>query len=213
MMYSKRVFCILCGAMMAIGLIAQDKTTVPTLFKENKTSVVTLKSGRTVKTPNSNVFLKNGALLYFEGTKAKEARMDIIASVDFGDRKFININDQLAYYVDSVKENRLYCVELIDIDAFERNLKNNVNITNIDFNSELLQTSTNNLNTEDDNIYPIIHQYYFLLDGKIVKAHDRDLSYHLDKERKRHLRTMVEDPAFNWTEPESLMKLLRLITR
>ena len=42
--------------------------------------------------------------------------MDIIASVDFDDRKFININDQLAYFVDSIKDNRLYCIELIDMD-------------------------------------------------------------------------------------------------
>ncbi len=204
---------LLCSLLMTLGLSAQGKIDMPTMFRQNKTSVVTLKSGRKVKTPNSNVFLKNGALLYFEGTKAKEARMDIIESVDFDERKFINIDDRLAYFVDSVKGNSLYCVELIDMDAFERNLKNNVNITNIDFNSEMLQTSTNNLNTEDDIQYPIIHQYYYLLDGKIVKAHDRDLAYHLDKERKRHLRTMVEDPAFNWTDSESLMKLLKLITK
>ena len=211
----QRLFVFLCVTIMTVGLSAQnkDQTIVPTMFKQNKTSIVTLKSGRTVKTPNSNVFLKNGALIYFQGTKAKEARMDIIASVDFDDRKFININDQLAYFVDSIKENRLYCIELIDMDAYERNLRNNVNITNIDFNGELLQSSNNNLNTEEDQVYPIIHQYYYLLDGKFIKAHDRDLGYHLDKERKRHLRTMVEDPTFNWTEPESLMKLLKLITK
>ena len=184
----QRFLVFLCAVIMTVGLSAQnkDQTSVPTMFKENKTSMVTLKTGRTVKTPNSNVFLKNGALL---------------------------INDQLAYFVDSIKDNRLYCIELIDMDAYERNLRNNVNITNIDFNGEMLQSSNNNLNTEEDIVYPIIHQYYYLLDGKLVKAHDRDLSYHLDKERKRHLRTMVEDPTFNWTEPESLMKLLKLITK
>ena len=89
-----------------------------TMFKQNKPATITLNDGRTVKSPQSNVFLKNAALLYLQGTEIKEARMDIIARVDFDERKFVNINNKLAYFVDSVKGNSLYCVELIDMDAY-----------------------------------------------------------------------------------------------
>jgi len=139
--------------------------------------------------------------------------MDIIASVEFDDRKYVNIENQLAFFVDSVKGNCLYCVELIDMDAFERALKNNVNYTFIDISTERMESFTNNLNTEDDFVYPLVSTYYFILDGKIIKAHDRDLYRALNKERYRMMKTALSDPAFNWTDRKCLMRLLELISK
>lgn len=210
---SKHITCIIIAAFLATCLHAQKKTLLATAFQQNKTATVTLNDGRKVKAPNSNIFLKNASLLYFQGGQAKEARMDIIASVEFDDRKYVNIENQLAFFVDSVKGNCLYCVELIDMDAFERALKNNVNYTFIDISTERMESFTNNLNTEDDFVYPLVSTYYFILDGKIIKAHDRDLYRALNKERYRMMKTALSDPAFNWTDRKCLMRLLELISK
>ncbi len=210
---SRHITCIIIAAFLATCLHAQKKTLLATAFQQNKTATVTLNDGRKVKAPNSNIFLKNASLLYFQGGQAKEARMDIIASVEFDDRKYVNIENQLAFFVDSVKGNCLYCVELIDMDAFERALKNNVNYTFIDISTERMESFTNNLNTEDDFVYPLVSTYYFILDGKIIKAHDRDLYRALNKERYRMMKTALSDPAFNWTDRKCLMRLLELISK
>ena len=86
-----RVFSFLIAALMALNLFAQNKTYSVTMYPQNKTAMVTLNDGRTVKAANSNILMKNAALIYLQGTEIKEARMDIIAKVDFDDRKFVNI--------------------------------------------------------------------------------------------------------------------------
>ena len=199
--------------LMVTCLFAQKKTLLATMFPKNQTATVTLKDGRKVKASDTNIFLKNAALLYFQGDKVKEARMDIIAAVDYEKRSFINIENRLAYFVDSIKGSSLFCVEIIDMDSFQRGLRNNVNYTFIDLASDHLGTVTNDLNTEDDYIYPVVREFYFQIDGKIVEANQRDLYRVLDKERYRMLKTIISTPDFDWTNEESLMKLLDLITK
>jgi hypothetical protein len=74
------------------------------------------------------VFLKNGSLVYLNGEYTMEANMETIAAVEFDDRKFININNQLAYMVDSVGSNILYRIDLLDLNAYNQNIRNNINI-------------------------------------------------------------------------------------
>jgi hypothetical protein len=208
-----RVFSSLFAALMALNFFAQNKTYSVTMYPQNKTAMVTLNDGRTVKAANSNIFMKNAALIYLQGTEIKEARMDIIAKVDFDDRKFVNIENKLAYFVDSIGGNSLYCIELIDMDAYKRNLQNNVNFTHIDLSSERLESNVNNLNTEEDFQLPIFKHFYFVLNGKVIQAHDRELYRALDKEKYRKLKTAIILPDFSWTDEASLMKLLKMISQ
>ncbi len=198
---------------LACGAYGQKKTLLATMYHKNKTATVTLTDGRVIKAPDANVFLKNGALLYFQGNTVKEANMDIILGVEFDDKRFINIENRLAYFVDSIKGNSLYCVEIIDMDAFERNLKNNVNYTFIDLQSDHLDTFTNDLNTEEDYVFPVNREFFYLLDGKFVQADARELYRVLNKERYRILKTITNVPDFDWLKPECLMRLLGLISK
>lgn len=210
---NKRCIAIMVAMVSVASLFAQKKTDLATMFEHNQTAVVTLNDGRTVKAPNSNVFLKNASLLYFQGNTAKEANMDIISKVDFKDKHFISIDKKLAYFVDSVKGNNLYCVELIDMDAYERNLRNNVNYSHIEFSSsDQLNAYTNDMNTDEDYVYPVIKEFYFSLNGKIIRAHDRDLWVELNKKQYRMLKTIIDTPDFNWADTECLMKLLKMIS-
>ena len=213
-MTNYRISALLAALLMVTALFAQKKTVLATMFPQNQTATVTLKDGRTLKAPNSNVFLKNASLLYFQASSAKEANMDVIDKVDFKDKHFININNRLAYFVDSIKGNSLYCVEVIDIDAYERNLRNNVNYSFIEFSSsDQLNAYTNDMNTEEDYVYPLIKEFFFSLNGKIIRAHDRDLWVELDKQQYRMLKTIIDTPDFSWTDNESLMKLLKFISK
>ena len=207
-----RFFYMLLALLLTGSIYAQKKQELPTKYTQNKKAVVTLTDGRQVTAPNSNIFMKDASLLYFQGNEAKSANMNIVACVEFDDKKYINIENQLAYFVDSIKGNSLYCVELIDLKAWKQNLINNRNFTHIDFSSERLETYADNFVELEDKMFPVVKVYYFYLDGKFVLAHDRDLWVVLNKERHRLMKTAMSDPNFSWSDPASLMKLLKMIS-
>jgi hypothetical protein len=210
----KKTILLTMFVMAALICTAQKRTTQATLYKQFKPSVITLKTGRTIKQPLTNIFLKNGSLVYLNGEYTMEANMETIAAVEFDDRKYININNQLAYMVDSVESNLLYRIDLLDINAYNQNLRNNVNISNMGFESGAITTTTMDLNSEDDYKLPLFSHFYFLYNGEFVKVHEREVSRVLpkDKEIKRKYRTIIGMDDFSWNKEKSLMQLLKAIT-
>ena len=210
----KKTILLTMFVMAALVSTAQQRTTQATLYKQFKPSVITLKTGRTINQSHTNVFLKNGSLVYLNGEYTMEANMETIAAVEFDDRKFININNQLAYMVDSVGSNILYRIDLLDLNAYNQNLRNNINISNMGFESGAITTTSMDLNSEDDYKLPIFSHYYFFYNGEFVKVHERDISRILpkDKDLKRKYRTIIGMDDFSWNSDNSLMKLLKAIT-
>jgi len=199
--------------LMSMVASAQKRTTMSTLYREFKPSVITLKDGRTLNQSLTNVFLKNSSLLYLKGEYTMEANMDNIVAVKFDDRSFININGQLAYLIDSVGQNRLFCVELFDQETYERNLHNNVNISSLSLGGDQMSTTTVDLNNEEDYKFPVFKHYYYLLDDKFVRVHERDISRSINKERRTMMKRIISLPDFSWQNEHSLLQLLKAITR
>ena len=197
--------------MLSLSAMAQKSTTIPTQYRMFKPSVVTLKNGKQLKQSQTNVFLKNSSLLYLKGEYTMEADMKNVASVKFDDRLYVNIDDQLGYFVDSVGSNSLYCIELFDQESYERNLSNNINISNLDL-GEIVNVSTLDVNGEEDYKLPVFRHYYYLLDGQYVKVHERTIAKQLNKDRRTMMKRIVSLPDFSWQRPESLLLLLKAIT-
>lgn len=186
----------------------QDRTTKLTVYPEFKPSVIELADGRILKEKFTNIFLKNSSLLYMSGTVTKEAYMANIKSVKFDDRLYVKVDTLLAYEVDSVGNDALYCATVIDQEAYRQNLRNNQVMTNISLSDQVSTTSVD-LSNEDDYLFPIINIYYYRLNGKFVRCHDRSLSNVLNKEKKRMLRTFVHMDDFSWSDQKSLIELLK----
>ena len=210
----KKTILLTMFVMAALVSTAQQRTTQATLYKQFKPSVITLKTGRTINQSHTNVFLKNGSLVYLNGEYTMEANMETIAAVEFDDRKFININNQLAYMVDSVGSNILYRIDLLDLNAYNQNLRNNINISNMGFESGAITNTSLDLHSEGDYKLHILSPYYFFYNGEFVKVHERDISRVLpkDKDLKRKYRTIIGMDDFSWNSDNSLMKLLKAIT-
>lgn len=186
----------------------QDRTTKLTVYPEFKPSVIELTDGRILKEKFTNIFLKNSSLLYMSGTVTKEAYMANIKSVKFDDRLYVKVDTLLAYEVDSVGNDALYCATVIDQEAYRQNLRNNQVMTNISLSDQVSTTSVD-LSNEDDYLFPLINIYYYRLNGKFVRCHDRSLSNVLNKEKKRMLRTFVHMDDFSWSDQKSLIELLK----
>jgi len=197
-------------------LCAQVRTPKLTVYKQFKPSIITLKDGRKLNQPLTNIFLKNSSLLYMNGTNSMEAKMDNIVSVQFDDRFYVRIDSLLCYQVDTVGNDALYCATIIDIPAYQQQLKNNQVISNLDFDFSgmlggQMSTATIDISTEDDYNFPLIDIFYYRLNGKFIRTHERILERTLSKEKRRMLRTYENMEGFSWTDSDSLLKLLKAI--
>lgn len=214
-----RKFVTMAVALMTMtGAMAQNETEQLTVFRDFRPGIIHLANGKELTNPLLNVFLKNSSLLYKRGSQTMEANMDNIVGVDFSDRKYVKVDNKLAYLVDTVGQNKLYCATLIDVDAYQQMLRNNRNITNIDVNnlgtsiSGDLSYTTIDLASQNDILLPVISQFYILYNGEMIKAHEREIYRRLSKEQKRMFKTIIGESGFSWVNAESLMKLLKAIS-
>ena len=192
----------------AQSLTAQIRTTKLAVYKQFKPSVILLKDGRQLKQPLTNIFLKNSSLLYMHGTQSMEANMDNIVSVKFDDRLYVKVDSLLCYQVDSVGNDALYKATIIDLQAYQQQLRNNQVITSMDLGDQI-STATIDISSEDDYKFPLIDIFYYRLGNKFVRTHERHLSRILTKEQKRIMKTYITLPDFSWTDENSLLKLLK----
>lgn len=212
----KKVVLFIIMIVAAQVISAQIRTPKLTVYKQFKPSVITLKDGRKLSQPLTNIFLENSSLLYMNGTNSMEANMDNVVSVKFDDRLYVKIDTLLCFQVDTIGNDALYCATIIDMPAYVQQLKNNQVISNIgfDFSGGMggqMSTATIDISTEDDYNFPLIDIFYFRLNGKFVRTHERILERALPKEKRRMLRTFENMEGFSWTDRDSLLKLLKAL--
>ena len=191
------------------SLFAQDKTYGLTVYESYRPATITLTDGRTVKHPMANIFLKNSSLVYLSNTGVTmEANMSNILHVKFEDRQYHKVDTLLAYMVDSVGHDALYCATVADMQAYHQNLKNNQVYTGIRL-SDQLSTTTMDLSNEGDRMLPLVNIYFYRLGNDYVRCHERTLGRILSKEKKRMMQTYLSMPDFSWTSEKSLIDLLK----
>jgi len=199
---------ILCATVAAIGQVRSPKLTV---YRDFKPSTIRLTDGRAIRQSLTNIFLKNSSLLYMRGSVSMEANMDNIVSVKFDDREYFKIDTVLAYPVDSVGQDILYCATVMDLESYVNQLKNNQVITNLSLGGDQIATTTIDLSNDEDYKFPLINLYYFRYKGEIIKAHERHMLRKLPKDKRRILKTFCGMNDFSWTDETCLMKLLNAL--
>jgi len=199
--------------LLSIGVLtasAQGTTTMVTVYQAFKPATIHLVDGRQLKVSLANIFLKNSGLLYISGHDTKEASLQNISTVEFQDRTYYRIDSVLAYQVDTVNHQPLYCAQRIDLVAWKGMIINNRQLDNISL-GDMLTYSATELADQHDIHFPVINIYYFQINGKYVLAHERNLKRVLDKEKRRLMASIMSEPEFSWTSEKSLLKLLKYI--
>lgn len=195
----------------AMAQVSAGRTATTTLYEEFKPGVVTLKSGRTSKQSQLNIFLKNSTLVFKQGKTVMEANMPDIKRVVLEGKTYINYKDHLYEVLlsDSVSEAALLCQRTIDIDAWHTEALNNSVVDNLEYsaNSRALNvTRSEDLVNKD---YPVIDTYFFLLHGKLINADDRSVRGVLNR-KKREQMDVILYYDFHWSRPDCLAKLMVL---
>lgn len=201
--------------MAALRVAAQEVTPQLTVFPEFRHATVYMTDGKKLDIPMANIFLKNSSLLYISGELTKEASTDNLLRVDFKDRSYIRIDSVLAYQVDTVGTNALFCAKVLDLKAYKQLLANNQNITNLDLNDlssmNMFQFTTVDIGDEKDIHFPVIPLYYFRINDQFVFVHERHLKRFFDKENRRRMESVMNLPDFSWTNEKFLLKILEII--
>ena len=201
--------------MAALRVAAQEVTPKLTAFPEFRPATAYLADGKKLDIPMANIFLKNSSLLYLSGELTKEADTKNLMRVDFKDRSYFRIDSVLAYQVDTVRSNALYCAKVLDIKAYKQLIINNSNITNLDINdimsNNMLQYTTVDIGDAQDIHFPVIPLYYYKINNKYVFVHERHLKRFFDKENRRRMESVMNLPGFSWTDESFLLKILEVI--
>ena len=201
--------------MAALRVAAQEVTPQLTAFPEFRPATATMADGKKMVIPMANIFLKNSSLLYISGELTKEANTKNLLRVDFKDRSYIRIDSVLAYQVDTVGKNALFCAKVLDLKAYKQLLINNSNITNLNMNDllsmNMLQYTTVDIGDTQDIHFPVIPLYYYRINDKFVLVHERHLKRFFDKENRRRMESVMNMPGFSWTNEEFLLKILEVI--
>ena len=201
--------------MAALRVAAQEVTPQLTVFPEFRPATATMTDGKKMDIPMANIFLKNSSLLYISGELTKEANTKNLLRVDFKDRSYIRIDSVLAYQVDTVGKNALFCAKVLDLKAYKQLLINNSNITNLNMNDllsmNMLQYTTVDIGDTQDIHFPVIPLYYYRINDKFVLVHERHLKRFFDKENRRRMESVMNMPGFSWTNEEFLLKILEVI--
>ena len=201
--------------MAALRVAAQEVTPQLTAFPEFRPATATMADGKKMDIPMANIFLKNSSLLYISGELTKEANTKNLLRVDFKDRSYIRIDSVLAYQVDTVGKNALFCAKVLDLKAYKQLLINNSNITNLNMNDllsmNMLQYTTVDIGDTQDIHFPVIPLYYYRINDKFVLVHERHLKRFFDKENRRRMESVMNLPGFSWTDESFLLKILEVI--
>lgn len=211
----KRLTALLLAACLTTGLHAQGPDTSHriTAYPKFKPASITMMNGKVVTVARANVFLKGSRLVYHNiSGKTMEARIENIRTVDFDDRHYERIDTMLAWRVDTVGANALYCVSKIDMASLRNRIINSRDMTNIDVGNDLLNFTTLDIDPETLE-YPIINVFYFYYHGKMIPAHEREVMRRIPKERLYDYNVITSQSTFSWTDRQSLLDLLRRITK
>lgn len=202
------IICIIC-----ICSYAQSRKTIgrTTVYEEFQPAIIEMHNGKIINEKHANIFLKNSALLYKHGTVTKQADMNMIKSVAFKNRKYYCLDTLLVYLVDSVDNNKLFCTTKIDLEAYRNQLLNNRQITNLEIRTQV-NVSFMTLSEIDDSKYPLINYFFYEIDGKIIKVHERTILSFIPKERRRIFKTITQQPDFSWSDKNCLLRLLKAIS-
>lgn len=207
----------LCSSVHAQISAGRSKTV--TMFSDFQPAIIKLKDGKSSVHKQTNIFLKKSTLVYKKAPTGEimEASMPLVAGITIGDRNFINVKNNLAEVVATEGNVSLVRVRVIDVETMKGEYLNNSTITNSsmldDLNAGRLigesMSTTRVDGAEDEEPYPLMDTYYYVVGDKVTLAHERSVKLALKKD-KRHDYEVIISNGFSWTKSEDLAKLLKL---
>ncbi len=197
--------------------IYKGKSRTPLFFEEYQPAEILLSNGKVLKQKRSNIFLKNASLVYKQGGLPMQANVNVVKAVTFKDLHFMKVDTLLAYVVDSIsideaRQDLLLCARMIDMEAYQHQVANSNTLTNFSL-TDMVETTATDASDDDRYELPVIHHYFYRVNGKFVKVHERHIKRAVSKETFRLVRSIMQVPDFSWGNEKYLMQILEIISK
>ena len=210
----------LCTSVQAQIPAGRSKTV--TMFSDFQPAIIKLKDGKSSVHKQTNIFLKNSTLVYKKAPTGEimEASMPVVAGITVGERNFINVKNRLAEVVATEGNATLVRIRVVDVETMKGEYLNNSIMTNSsmldDLNAGRLigeSMSTTRIDgAEDEEPYPLMDTYYYVVGDKATIAQERSIKSALKKEQRKEYEVIIST-GFSWTRAEDLAKLLKLFNQ
>lgn len=198
--------------------IPSGRSKTVTMFKDFQPAIIKLKDGKQSLHKQTNIFLKNSTLVYKKVPTGEimEASMPIVAGITMGERNFINVKNQLAEVVATEGKASLVRIRIIDVETMKGEYLNNSTITNSsmldDLNAGRLigesMSTTRVDGADDEEPYPLMDTYYYVVGDKATLAHERSVKLVLKKDQRQEYQIELSRD-FSWAKQEDLVRLLK----
>ncbi|MCF0202144.1 MAG: hypothetical protein HUK08_02150 [Bacteroidaceae bacterium] len=189
--------------------IVDGEATDKTLFHEFMPAKITLTSGKMNHQKEANIFLKNGRLLYKSDGKVMTANMEQIFSVEIDKRLFINTEGKLGEVIERCPGGLLLVVRIVNADRLTQQLINESSVTNINFNGQF--NITRDLPPEEQMRFPIDDLYYFVIDGKTMRAEEPSVRRFAGKKKMEECRKIIAGKGFRWNDRQWLKQIMEVL--
>ncbi len=207
----------LCSSVHAQIPAGRSKTV--TMFSDFQPAIIKLKDGKSSVHKQTNIFLKSSTLVYKKAPTGEimEASMPVVAGLTVGEHNFINVKNQLAEVVATEGNASLVRVRVVDVETMKGEYLNNSTITNSsmldDLNAGRLigesMSTTRVDGAEDEEPYPLMDTYYYVVGDKVTLAHERSIKSAIKKDQRHDYEVIISN-GFSWARQEDLAKLLKL---
>lgn len=198
--------------------IPSGRSKTVTMFNDFQPAVIKLKDGKQSVHKQTNIFLKNSTLVYkkIPTGEIMEASMPVVASITVGERNFVNVKNQLAEVVATEGKASLVRIRTIDVETMKGGYLNNSTITNSsmldDLNAGRLigesMSTTRVDGADDEEPYPLMDTYYYVVGDKATLAHERSVKLVLKKDQRKDYQIELS-MGFSWAKQEDLVRLLK----
>lgn len=210
----KRLYTLSLLLLMCLTSMAQTpsgRSATVTLLKDFEPTVVLMKNGKVNRLRYGNVFMKNSTLVYkqMQNSTVMEANMDVVKQITIGQRIFMNLDNQLAETIDTIGENYLVRVRTVDVETMKAEFLNESNYMNFNIGDWFSFTRDEALDKAEP--YPLMDKYYFIIKGKKLLAHERNVRNSLSRKRLDAYDQMIA-MGFNWSKKEDLQRMLAFLS-
>lgn len=202
----------------ASAQIPSGRSKSVTLFPEFQPAIIKLADGKQNIHKQTNIFLKNSTLVYKKAPTGEimEAAMQVVKSVTIGKQEFIKVKNQLAEVVATEGAASLVRVRVIDVETMKGEYLNNSTITNASMLDDLnsgrnigeTMSTTRMDGADEDEPYPLMDTYYYVVGDKATLAHERSVKLVIKKDQRKEYQNAIAY-GFSWAKQEDLVTLLK----
>lgn len=203
---------LLCG--FTLNMFAYNPTTKwPYLYPEFQDGNIIFSNNKKTSDIKLNIHLQNATLHYLDGDKILKSNPTGIVKIEIGSDIFIFMNGELVRVVK--EDGMIQLVKLVRADmkaltkgeAGAYGMTTEVSATNdlSSFTEIGVQTLQKR---EDGRELPLIEEYYFIINEKIVEATRKEIEKNLSDGGRTELKTFLKQNKIKWKDESSLIRLL-----